>query len=154
MILEWAQRWNIPAAALIELRQFTLPTTVPGVDRSESAVKSRVRLAASYKGIYVWRNNCGVAFNAQGQPVRFGLANDSARVGETVKSGDLIGIRPRIITVADVGHLIGQFVSWEIKRSDWTFDPNDARESAQFAWATLVNSLGGEGRFINDERQV
>lgn len=158
MILdEWAAAWGINAAAMADLRHRVLgldggdPAPTPGL--SEAAVQNRVRVRASQLGMRAWRNNVGVLENDAGIPIRFGLANDSPQVNALCKSGDLIGIRPRVIQPGDVGHTIGQFVSLECKKAGWVYTGTD-REKAQAAWAALVLSLGGDARFITDERQL
>ena len=149
---EWAARWHIPQAALDDFRQFTLGLDggpgdpVPGL--SEAAVQTQVRVAASRRGMRLWRNNVGAFHDAERNVhVRFGLANDSAQLNAIVKSADLIGIRPRIVQPQDVGCLIGQFVSYEVKRAGWKYTGSE-REVAQEAWAQLITSLGGEARFV------
>lgn len=154
----WAARWAIPQPALAELQANLLGldggAPVPEAGLSEAAVQSRVRVVASQMGMRLWRNNVGAFHDAAaGVHVRFGLANDSKQVNEVIKSGDLIGIRPRLIGPADVGRTIGQFVSFECKRGDWRWTASD-REVAQQNWAALVVSLGGHAQFINDARQL
>ena len=83
--------------------------------------------------------------------MRFGLANDSPVVNRELKSGDLIGIRPVLITREMVGHTIGRFVSRECKPSGWKLSLTDEHEMAQLAWAALVNSLGGDAKFTTGE---
>lgn len=158
-ILEsWALKWAIPAAALHDLRfalhaaDGTPVLTEPGV--SEAAVQARVRVAASRAGMRLWRNNVGAFHDAERNVhVRFGLANDSKQVNDVVKSADLIGIRPVTIQQHQVGHTIGQFVSFECKHAGWRWTGSD-RERAQEAWAALVTSLGGVARFVTDPEQV
>lgn len=155
MLAAWAREWGIPAAALDDLRIRLLglegsPEPAP-LGTSEAAVQARVRLEASRKGLRLWRNNVGVFHDPETHTyVRFGLANDSAQLNRVVKSGDLIGIRPRRIGPADVGLVIGQFVSREVKRGGWHYTGSE-REVAQLAWATLINSLGGDAAFCNGE---
>lgn len=155
---EWATRWRIPAAALADLRDRMLgldggcPAPVAGV--SEAAVQATVRIEASRAGMRTWRNNVGAFTDPEsGSHIRYGLANDSASVNRVIKSADLIGIRPRVIQPGDVGHLIGQFVSYECKRPGWKYAGTD-REVAQTAWATLILSLGGDARFITGPGQI
>lgn len=155
MTLElWAQRHNIPPEAIEELRaQFGLVPDVLGgplTGESETAIQNRIRLEASSKGLRIWRNNVGVLMDERGIPVRFGLANDSKQMNENIKSSDLIGIRPVLITPAMVGSIIGQFVAREVKRSDWKYT-GSKRELAQLRFLELVVSLGGDGAFCNDE---
>ena len=117
---------------------------------SEAGVQSEVRLNASKMGWRVWRNNVGVLKDERGVPVRYGLANDSTQVNKSLKSGDLIGIRPLLITPDMVGTTIGQFVSIECKDRDWKPSLNDKRYLAQAAWVQLVRSLGGYAVIINN----
>ena len=161
ILTEWAARWAIPAAALADLqaRALALDGGPPHAEpwrpgASEAAVQAAVRVEASRLGMRVWRNNVGAVVDPEnGVHIRYGLANDSAAVNRVVKSADLIGIRPRVIQPADVGHLIGQFVSYECKRSGWRYAGTE-REVAQAAWASLVMSLGGEARFITGPGQI
>jgi len=118
-------------------------------EMSESGVQSRVRLEAAQKGVYLWRNNVGAGKLAEGgRFIRFGLANDSAALNKAVKSGDLIGGRPILITQAMVGRRVLQFYSREIKRADWHYT-GTLEECAQLQWATLINGLGGDARIVN-----
>lgn len=114
---------------------------------NEATVQAHVRLLASREGWRLFRNNVGVLLDSRGVPVRYGLANDSKKVNEQVKSGDLIGIRPVVITAAMVGHTLGQFASLEIKASGWKPRANDEHEIAQRKWASLVNEAGGYAIF-------
>lgn len=116
---------------------------------NEATVQAHVRLLAAKEGWRLWRNNVGVLPDSRGVPVRYGLANDSAAVNRLVKSGDLIGIRPLLITQDMVGKVIGQFVSLECKHGDWRWDPRkfDARERAQQTWRELVQGVGGYAEF-------
>lgn len=149
---DWAARWGVGPAALADL--VGVDTSQPAQDvpgGSEAAVQARVRVAASRAGLRLWRNNVG-AFQdpGSGAMIRFGLANDSAQVNKTLKSADLIGIRPVLIAPAHVGRVIGQFVSLECKHAAWRWG-NTERERAQAAWAALVIRLGGEASFITSE---
>lgn len=117
---------------------------------NEAAVSVQVRLEASRLGLRLWRNNVGAGYMQDGSFLRWGLANDSAAVNAHLKSADLIGIRPVLITPQMVGTIIGRFVSREVKASNWRWRGTD-REQAQLAWAELVNSLGGDAAFATGE---
>lgn len=117
---------------------------------NEGDVQNLVRLAASRLGVRMWRNNNGAGRLENGSFVRWGLANDSSEMNRVVKSADLIGIRPVIITPEHIGMTIGQFVSREVKASNW-IDRNTERERAQKRWADLVTSLGGDAAFTTGE---
>ena len=156
MIAEWAARWGIPQAAVADLQQ-----RVVGLDGgippgpqgdSEAAIQNRCRIAASKAGGRLWRNNVG-AGEIDGQFLRWGLCNDSPQMNRVCKSADLIGIKPRIIQPDDVGTLVGQFWSREVKAAGWKYT-GTAREVAQKAWADLINGLGGDARFVTHESQV
>jgi hypothetical protein len=159
MLSEWAAAWRIPDAAISDLQARLSAATLPPdpisppPPRSEAAVQAAVRVAASRAGLRVWRNNKGALQAPHGGWVRFGLANDTAAMGDHVRSADLIGIRPRIVTPDLVGSLIGQFVSFEVKAAGWRWRGDD-HEVAQKRWADLVTALGGEARFVSDESHV
>jgi hypothetical protein len=152
---EWSWRWNVPPAAIQELRaKFGLaysydPNPGPRA-QPESVVQSRVRLEAARKDIPLWRNNRGAGFMASGSCVRFGLANDSNRVNNNIKSHDLIGIKRIIIQPRHVGMMIGQFMSREIKKEGWRYT-GDEDEVAQLRWLELVVAYGGDACFTTGE---
>ena len=149
MLNAWAARNAVSPAAIYELRQILIgapsdPAAAPG--DSEGAVQSAVRVAASAAGWRVFRNNIGAGRLENGSYVRWGLANDSAALNASVKSGDLIGCRPVMITVQHVGQVIGQFVSLECKHAGWNYCDTE-RERAQLKWIEIITALGGHARF-------
>jgi hypothetical protein len=123
------------------------------MSKSEMAILNAVRLEASQKGARLWRNNLGAVYTREGTFIRYGLANDSALMNASVKSADLIGIKPVLITHAHVGQVIGQFLSREIKSEHWRYAGTD-REKAQIAWAELIISLGGDAGFTTGEGSI
>jgi UDP-N-acetylenolpyruvoylglucosamine reductase len=147
----WAARWQIPAAAIQELKQvFNLqPSTVAPV-LSEAAVSNLIKAEASAKGMRLWRNNVGAGTLDNGSFIRFGLANESSQINKVIKSADLIGIKPVVIQPYHVGGVIGQFVSREIKRPGWRYAGTE-REQAQLKWAELIAYLGGDACFATGE---
>lgn len=145
-IRAWAIRHHVGADALAELAAMLGTGGTEETGASESNVQSRVRLAAPALGMRFWRNNVGVLKNDQGVPVRFGLANDTKKLNERLKSADLIGWRRVLITADMVGSGIAQFASIECKAEGWKFTGSD-REIAQQRWATLVTAEGGFSRF-------
>ena len=118
---------------------------------SESGAQVALRLLASRSGARLWRNNVGAGYLKDGTFCRWGLANESRQQNLVLKSGDLIGIRPVLITPDMVGTYIGRFVSREVKHPGWHYHPNDPHEQAQQAWADLVTSLGGDAGFSTGE---
>jgi len=116
---------------------------------AESSVQAEIRLLASQRGWRLFRNNCGVLPDRNGRPVRFGLANDSAQLSREYKSGDLIGVRPVVVTQEMVGRTLGVFVSVEVKHPDWKPSASDERYQAQCRWRDLILSLGGYAVITN-----
>lgn len=147
LLNEWARANGVSDAAIAQLRaMLTIPvgTSAPGQD--EASAQAAIRVAASKKGILLFRNNVGAGKLDSGSFIRWGLANDSAAMNRSVKSADLIGIRPVAITQADVGRVIGQFVSIECKRANWKYSGSE-REAAQLKWLTLIQANGGRAVF-------
>lgn len=132
---------------------------------SETGNQNRIREHYAALGYRLWRNNIGVLKDERGVPVRYGLANDSRQLNEQLKSGDLIGWRPRLVTPDMVGDVFAQFVSIDAKPDGWTF-PNPtnrviARKTgermtayehamAQLRWANMLRDEGGEAGFMID----
>jgi hypothetical protein len=114
---------------------------------TEQDTQNIVRLDAAMRGVLLWRNNVGAVRTETGRIIRYGLANDSTRVNREIKSSDLIGITPKIITQDQVGSLVGIFTAIEVKRPDWTFNNRDKREIAQKKYIDLVNNMGGIAYF-------
>lgn len=144
-LYQWAARWGVPHAALAELADCG-PTPPELAGKSEAAAQAAVRIAASAAGARLWRNNVGVMQDERGVPVRFGLANESARMNQSVKSSDLIGIRPVTVRPEHVGTQLGVFTAREVKAPGWTYR-GTAREVAQLKFISLVRSLGGDADF-------
>jgi len=153
-IYTWAKRHGVPYTAVQELLALfgTVQRDVTAANGlSEAAVQTNLRLEASRKGIRLWRNNVGVAHDPEvGTYVRYGLANESTQMNRVIKSGDLIGVRPVIITPHHIGTVIGQFISREAKHGGWRYAGTE-REVAQLNWIKLVVSLGGDAAFANGE---
>lgn len=147
-IAEWAYRWQVPPAALEELCNATVYTPEGEHPvKSEARIQSEVRLEAPREGVYLFRNNVGAGKLETGQFMRWGLANDSTALNTALKSADLIGIRKVLITADLVGSHIGQFISREIKKSNWKFT-GTVEEHAQLKWATLINAQGGDAQIV------
>lgn len=155
---KWAIRHHVSMQAVHELMQLMgaadadhQPHDVPTT--SEAAVQAELRLNASKAGGRLWRNNRGAGYMQDGSFVRWGLANDSTAMNDVIKSHDLIGIKPVMVTPAMVGTVIGQFWSREAKPAGWRYT-GTPHEAAQLAWAELIVSLGGDAKFSNDGRDV
>lgn len=145
----WARTWGVPDAALDALRVALCAMTMPDVIHAngpEAEVQKAVRLEAAEKGHILWRNNVGLSFDESGNPIRFGLANDSAKMNKHVKSADLVGIRRVLVTPDMVGKYVGIFLAREVKRSGWKFTGSE-REKAQANFLTLVYNMGGDAGF-------
>lgn len=157
ILYQWAQEFGIPLHAVHVLQQrlglLSLPPLPALAGKDEAYVQSLVRLEAAQKGVKLFRNNVGALLDTTGRPVRYGLANESKKINEVIKSGDLIGIRPVLIAQSHVGHVFGQFMSREIKAPGWQFSGNP-HELAQQNWANLINSLGGDACFANSSGTI
>jgi len=115
---------------------------------SETGVQGRVVVGSAPHGFTLLRNNVGVLKNPNGQPIRFGLANDTPALNKKWKSGDLIGFRSITITPDMVGQRVAVFVSRECKPEGWQFTGNE-HELAQARWASLINDAGGDACFVS-----
>lgn len=155
----WAARWAIPPAALADLLATmgaVPPTpTQPDGRTSEAYVQSLVRLEAPRLGIWLTRNNVGAKLIRDEKTghesfVRWGLANETPAQNKKFKSGDLVGMWPKLITASMVGTTIGQFVSRECKHAGWSYSGNE-HEEAQLNWVMLVTRYGGDARFAIGE---
>lgn len=154
LLTQWAARHGVSQAALVELRVMmgvdTDPAKCTAKAGSEAAVQTAIRLEASRLGIRLWRNNVGACKDESGRIIRYGLCNDSAELNKRIKSSDLIGVRPLVVTPDMVGQLIGQFVAREVKRPGWKYTGTD-REKAQLAFIELLQSLGADAAFASGE---
>lgn len=152
---EWAARWRLPPQALAELS--TVGAGVPAPDSpstgSEALTQSLVRLEAAEAGWHLWRNNVGALKDERGRVVRYGLANDSANLNKVIKSADLVGWRPRLIKVDDVGKILAQFASRECKAPGWTYTGTE-REIAQMRWHSLVLANGGDSAIVHAKGSI
>lgn len=154
-ITQWALRHGVNHQALVELTSImTAPVTDPSriiTGQSEAAVVNSVTIEASRCGARLWRNNVGACVDKQGRLIRYGLANTSKKMNQELKSSDLVGIKPILITPAHVGCTIGQFVARECKEGDWSFGKDSSREIPQLRFLELVAALGGDACFVNSE---
>jgi hypothetical protein len=146
---DWAAKWGVSATALRELADATIYSAPADEAKagSESRQQSLVRLEAARKAVYLFRNNVGAGTLENGSYVRWGLANDSEKVNAVIKSGDLIGWRSRLIKPSDVGSVLAQFISREVKRENWKWS-NTPENNAQLKWAALVNAHGGDAAIV------
>jgi len=153
---QWAVRHGITGDAMAELvallAQAPAPDVHPASDASEAAVQAAIRLEAPHKRAPLWRNNVGVAEGRDGVPIRFGLANDSARLNRSVKSSDLIGVVPMLIQHHHLGRTIGAFGAFECKRGNWTYS-GTKREQAQKKYMDIVSGAGGCSGFVRSVAQ-
>lgn len=123
---------------------------------SETTLQNELRVLASRNGGCLWRNNTGVLNDDRGVPVRFGLANDSAKQNKHMKSSDLIGFMPMLVGPEHVGTYLAVFTAVEVKRTGWKRTSND-REVAQLRFIEFINSHYGRAGFaqsIDDGRQI
>lgn len=150
-LLEWQRKHGITADALADLVAIVGLDVEPSEDATgEHKVQDDARLLASQMGWRLFRNNKGVLPDARGVPVRFGLCNETAALGKRLRSSDLIGIRPVVITQDMVGSTIGQFVAREIKKAGWKYKGTE-HEEAQLRFGEIVIGLGGDFKFWSGE---
>lgn len=153
LLSTWAAKYGIPPAAVAELRALLIgPDATPHdpTARSEAAIQNAVRAEASRRGGRLFRNNVGAGKLENGSYVRWGLCNDSPALNAQVKSADLCGVLPVLITPEHVGQTLGQFWSVECKRDGWKYTGTD-REKAQLRWIEMITSLGGKAQFSTGE---
>lgn len=151
-LVNWAYRHGVSRLAIDELFQIMgvgNDITSSVATGGESQVQDKVRLEATQKGCRIWRNNVGACKDETGRVIRYGLCNDSVVLNKRIKSSDLIGIRPVVITQEMIGHTIGQFLAREVKKPGWVYKGTD-REKAQLAFGEMIISLGGDFSFAND----
>ena len=148
-----------PDAALDLERVFTggvVPVKPAVQEGSEAAAQQQARLSIAKQGAMAWRNNVGATparcpdCGVQQQPTRYGLANDSRKLNEQIKSSDLILAIPRLIGPEHVGTTIAQFGSVECKRPGWHYT-GKGQEPGQMAWLALIQRLGGFATFATGE---
>lgn len=156
----WAARYPQAAAELQGLLTANSGQTGAGEEgKTETYSQQRARFNIAQQGALSWRNNVGATpakcpdCNTPRQPVRYGLANDSARLNKELKSSDLILGIPRVIAPADVGKKFLQFGAVETKRPGWVYT-GKGREAGQAAWLTLIASNGGFATFSTGEVQI
>lgn len=153
-ISSWALKHGISAAALRDLGDvLSSQSNAEPPAGEESQVVKLVRLEASKRGARLWRNNSGAGKLENGSFVRWGLCNESPGMNKVMKSADLIGIKPVIITPSHVGTVIGQFLARECKHPGWKYSGTD-RERAQLNFLTLIETLGGDAKFTNSEGSI
>lgn len=99
---------------------------------TETPLSQEIRIAASVAGHRLFRNNVGALQDKTGRWVYFGLCEGS---------GDLIGWKARLITLADVGKTIAQFASVEVKRHGGRTERR--RAGKQGDWRDAVLDAGG-----------
>jgi len=155
---EWAAQHPQAAADLQQVigAHDYAPPMSDADGKSEAWAQQQVRLKAAHAGAPSWRNNVGATpakcpdCGAPRQPIRYGLANDSHKLNEKIKSSDLILAIPRLITPVMVGSTIAQFGSIETKRPGWRYT-GKGTEPGQAAWLALIARLGGYATFSTGE---
>lgn len=148
---QWAADWKHSPHSVIDLLTrlgmgFEPQRFIELEGWSEAAIQNKVRLDGAKQGILMWRNNVGALPDATGRILRYGLCNDSKEMNTRVKSSDLIGIIPTLITPAHVGQTLGQFGAWEVKEYGWKYT-GDAHEAAQAKFGQIVIAKGGSFKF-------
>lgn len=158
---EWERAYPQAARELLSvLTAGVFPPTADEEGHSEDWAQGQVRMEAARRGGLLWRNNvgaikvkevhvcpaCSFRFEVVRPPMRWGLCNDSSKLNATLKSSDLIGIVPTVITADMVGKTLGQFAAVEMKKPGWNWK-GDSHENAQAAFGALVVKAGGRFAF-------
>ena len=164
----WQARHPQAAAELNQLLGAVPWPAVTNTDgKSEAWAQQKARFDVSQQGAMAWRNNngatatktqtccpkCSFNFTIKQPPIRYGLANDSQKLNEKIKSSDLILAIPRVIVPQMVGSTIAQFGAIECKRPGWGYKGTEA-EVAQLAWLQLIAKIGGYATFSTGEIQL
>jgi hypothetical protein len=159
-LLEWCAKWRITPEALKDLVTTCVHLGTYEYDEKETLegeVQRELRLEAARQGKYLFRNNRGAGRMESGNYVRYGLANDSKKLGDTLKAADLVGLETIFVTMEMVleavsqglpGYKVGRFLSVEVKRPSWKFS-GSLEDMAQLKWATFVNDTGGRAIITN-----
>lgn len=107
----------------------------------ELAVQNAIRMEHGAGPARLWRNNTGALKDATGRLVRYGLCPGSS---------DLIGLRTRIITEADLGHRFAQFVAIEVKDRGRLTE----QQQAFIAMVQQAGGMAGVARSVEDARRI
>jgi hypothetical protein len=107
----------------------------------ELAVQNAIRLEHGSGPARLWRNNTGALKDATGRLVRYGLCPGSS---------DLIGLRTRIITEADLGHRFAQFVAIEVKDQGRLTE----QQRAFIAMVQQAGGLAGVAHSVDEARAI
>jgi hypothetical protein len=124
-----------------------------GEGASEASVLARCKVRASKMGGRLWRNNKGAAYLQDGTFLRYGILNDSKRISDEIKSSDLIGGYPLLITPAMVGTTVCQLWLVECKKEDWHFGADD-HDNAQLKFLELGLAMGARATFATSEDDI
>lgn len=114
--------------------------------KTETDVQNLSILAIEAAGGWAGRNNSGVAREVDEKtgelrPVRYGLANTSAKFNKVFKTGDLVGLYR------------GIFCMWECKVPGWRYRGGE-HERAQWAAIQHVRRYGGRAGFVTHPDQA
>ena len=157
---EWAAKHPEAATDLFQvICNAPWPPPADVAEKSEAWAQQQIRLKFAKAGGMAWRNNVGATparcpdCGEKQRPLRYGLANDSQQLNERIKSSDIIGVIPRLITSDMIGTTIAQFASVEAKRPGWKFAGNE-HETAQAAWLALIAKIGGYATFSTGELKL
>ena len=124
----------------------------------EGVAQQKVRERGSAWFMRLFRNNSGVLPNPNtGQPVRFGVGNESKAINKELKSSDLIGGTPIVITQEMVGKTVCIFTTIEAKAEGFKHKksyPKKSREYGQLNWINLFKELGAIAGFASCAEDV
>ena len=127
----------------------------------EQDATREVRLAASSRGMRIFRNNAGACKDERGNFIRYGLGNDGSTASKNLKFGDYIGYLPVTITPEMVGKTVAVFSGIEIKPDghiEKTLRKAErqptSREGLQFKTIMMVREAGGISWFASNKADI
>jgi len=137
---KWALKYGVSHEAVSELLVsfFPAPTGAGAPEGTEARAQKDIRLQTNVTNGILLRNNSGVATDATGRAVRFGLGNDSGPLNKKFKSSDLIGLTPI--------EGVGVFTAIEVKRPGWKYSES-VREKGQLNFINTIKARGGIAGF-------
>ena len=146
-VVEWAAKYGVSRAALDELLMSTyMPPVASGLS-GEMAVQQQIRAEAPALGGILGRNNRGAYLDDRGVEVRYGWLNDSKKVNNVLKTGDLLGITEVVDPISRIPY--GVFTMPEIKAPGYG-GPRTKHDQAQARAIMLVRKYHGIAGFASD----
>ena len=123
----------------------------------EGKASLNVRLAANALGCRLYKNNSGMAYDANNRPVFFGLGNEGKKDNESIRTPDWVGWMTVVITPDMVGKKIPVFTAIDAKKLGFRHKTSysiGTREYGQNKFFELVTSVNGVAGFATNPEDV